>query len=148
MHIATKSSKIITSSKKQLEELANKICAKVKQGNTLFLFGEMGVGKTLFVKYFINCLQQKYNQELTEVTSPTFNIMNEYIVKDLLIKHYDFYRVKSPNELKNLNLFDKKEKAISLVEWPEIIKKKPNDLIELYFKYENEYKDRFIEINN
>jgi len=146
MHIATKSSKINTSSKKQLEEFAQKIGAKIKRGDTFFLFGEMGVGKTSFVKYLINNLQKKFKQKLTEVTSPTFNIMNEYRVKDLLIKHFDLYRLKTTDELNNLNLFDINEEAITLIEWPEIIKKKPNSLIELHFNYENEYQNRFIKI--
>ena len=93
MHIATKSSKINTSSEKQLEEFAQKIGAKIKKGDTFFLFGEMGVGKTSFVKYLINNLQKKFKQKLTEVTSPTFNIMNEYRIEDLLIKHFDLYRL-------------------------------------------------------
>ena len=146
MHIATKSSKINTSSKKQLEEFAKKIGAEIKQGDIFFLFGEMGVGKTSFVKYLINNLQKKFRQELTEVTSPTFNIMNEYRVKDLLIKHFDLYRLESTDELKDLNLFDLNDEAIILIEWPEIIKKKPNSLIELHFEYENEYQNRFIKI--
>ena len=55
----------------------------------------MGVGKTTFVKYLINNIQLKFNQKITEVTSPTFNIMNEYNINDLSIKHYDLYRLKS-----------------------------------------------------
>ncbi len=148
MHIATKSSIINTTSERQLEEFAKKIGAKVKQGDIFFLFGEIGVGKTSFVKYLINDLQKKFKEKLTEVTSPTFNIMNEYKVKDLLIKHYDLYRIVSFDELKDLNLFDKKDNAILLIEWPQIIKKKPNSLIELYFEYENEYQNRFIKIIN
>ena len=146
MHIATKSSKINTSSEKQLEEFAQKIGAKTKKGDTFFLFGEMGVGKTSFVKYLINNLQKKFKQKLTEVTSPTFNIMNEYRIEDLLIKHFDLYRLQTTDELNNLNLFDINEEAITLIEWPEIIKKKPNSLIELHFEYENEYQNRFIKI--
>ena len=106
----------------------------------------MGVGKTSFVKYLINNLQKKFKQKLTEVTSPTFNIMNEYRIEDLLIKHFDLYRLQTTDELNNLNLFDINEEAITLIEWPEIIKKKPNSLIELHFEYENEYQNRFIKI--
>ena len=106
----------------------------------------MGVGKTTFVKYLINDLQLKFNEKLTEVTSPTFNIMNEYKVSDLIIKHYDLYRLKSSKELDNLNLFEKNNKSILLIEWPQIIKEKPNSLIELSFEYENDYQNRFIKI--
>ena len=148
MRIATKSSKIDISSEKQLEEFAKNLGTKLKQGDVFFLFGEMGVGKTTFVKYLINNLQLRFKQKLTEVTSPTFNIMNEYNIDDLLIKHYDLYRLKSSDELKDLNLFDENDNAILLIEWPQIIKKKPNLITKLYFEYENEYRNRYIKISN
>ena len=125
MHIATKGSKIDISSEKKLEEYANNLSSKLKKGETYFLIGEMGVGKTTFVKYLINNLQIKYKQKVTEVTSPTFNIMNEYNLGNLIIKHYDLYRINSSNELKNLNLFNN-DNEISLIEWPQIIKKNLN----------------------
>ncbi len=147
MHIATKGSKINISSEKKLEEFANNYTSILKQGDILFLFGEMGVGKTTFVKFLINNLQLKFEQKLTEVTSPSFNIMNEYNIKDLSIKHYDLYRLRSPNELQNLDIFNNEDdKAILLIEWPHIIKKKPNKVIQLYFEYENEYQNRFIKV--
>ena len=148
MLIATKGSKIDISSEKKTEEIAKKINSEINPGDILFLYGEMGVGKTTFVKYIINDLQFKFNEKLTEVTSPTFNIMNEYKVSDLTIKHYDLYRLKSLEELDNLNLFEKNNKSILLIEWPQIIKKKPTSLIELSFVYENDYQNRFIKVVN
>ena len=148
MLIATKGSRLDISTEKKTEEIAKKINSEIKPGNILFLYGEMGVGKSTFVKYLINNFQFKFNEKLTEVTSPTFNIMNEYKVSDLTIKHYDLYRLKSAEELNDLNLFEKNDKSILLVEWPEIIKKKPNPLIELSFEYENDYQNRFIKVLN
>ena len=146
MLIATRGSKIDISSEKKTEEIAKKVNSEIEPGNILFLYGEMGVGKTTFVKYLINSFQLKYNERLTEVTSPTFNIMNEYKVRDLTIKHYDLFRLKSLEELVNLNLFEKNDKSILLIEWPQIIKKKPDSLIELSFEYGNDYKNRFLKI--
>jgi len=148
MLIATRGSKIDISSEKKTKEIAKKINGEIKPGDILFLYGEMGVGKTTFVKYLINDLQLKFNEQLTEVTSPTFNIMNEYKVSDIMIKHYDLYRLKSLEELDNLNLFEKINKSILLIEWPQIIKKKPNSLIKLSFEYENDYQNRFIKFLN
>ena len=145
MHIATKSSKVDISSEKKLMEFTINFCSRLQKGDIFFLFGEVGVGKTTFVKYIINHLQTKYKNKLTEVTSPTFNIMNEYNIENFIIKHYDLYRLNSSNELKDLNIFDKQEKAILFIEWPQIIKQKPESVIKLYFEYENDYKDRFIE---
>ena len=146
MHTATKSSKIDISSENKLEEFVKKLVQKTKKGEIFFLYGEMGVGKTTFVKYFINNIQLKLNEKITEVTSPTFNIMNEYILGDLIIKHYDLYRLKSHKELKDLNLFDNNNKEILFIEWPELIQQNLKRITKLYFEYENNYKDRHIKV--
>ena len=148
MHTATKGSKVDISSEKKLGEFANNLSSKLKQGDIFFLYGEIGVGKTTFVKFLINNMQLRSRKKLTEVTSPTFNIMNEYDINGLSIKHYDLYRLKSVDELEHLNIFDENDKAILLIEWPQIIKKEPNLVTRLYFEYENEYQNRFIKISN
>ena len=81
MPIAIKNDKADLSSEKQTEELALKFLNKLKPGNKLFLYGEMGVGKTTFVRYLINGFQKKNKLKLTEVTSPTFNLLSEYNIK-------------------------------------------------------------------
>ena len=144
MPIATRSDKIDISSEAKTEEFALKFLKKIKPQDIIFLYGEIGVGKTTFVRYLINGLQKENNEIVTDVTSPTFNILNEYQIKNLKINHYDFYRLKSSNELKELNLFSEKLNTITLIEWPQIIKQKPKSVIELYFEYENQYRDRFI----
>ena len=148
MHTATKGSKVDISSEKKLGEFANNLSSKLKQGDIFFLYGEMGVGKTTFVKFLINNMQIRSKKKLTEITSPTFNIMNEYDINGLLVKHYDLYRLKSVDELEDLNIFDENDKAILLIEWPQIIRKEPNLVTKLYFEYENEYQNRFIKISN
>ena len=146
MPIATRSDKIDLSSEKKTEELAYKFLKKLKQGNVVFLYGEMGVGKTTFIRYLINGFQKVNNLKLTEITSPTFNLMNEYQINEIKIFHYDLYRLKSEEEIKNLELFEDNLNSITLIEWPQIIKKKPNNLIELQFKYENDHQKRSVGI--
>ena len=146
MPIGTSSNKIDLSSENKTEELANKISKKLKLGDIVFLYGEMGVGKTTFVKYLINILQKENKLKQTEITSPTFNILNEYQINEIRINHYDFFRLKSVEELINLDLFADRQNAITLIEWPQIIKKKPNNLIELIFEYEKNYKSRSVKI--
>ena len=147
MHIATKnSSQINISSEKKLEEFAKNLAKNIKKGEIFFLYGEMGVGKTTFVKYLINKLQLRFDNKIIEVTSPTFNIMNEYYLGDFVIKHYDLYRLKSHDELRELNLFENDNDDIIFIEWPEIIKKKPSSLIKLYFEYRNDFKERFLKV--
>jgi len=146
MPIATNNDKIDLSSEKKTEELANKILKKLKVGDVVFLYGEIGVGKTTFIKYLINGFQKENKMKLTEVTSPTFNLLNEYKINQIKINHYDFFRLKSVEEIKNLGLFEDNKNLIILIEWPQIIKKKPKNLIELNFKYEDDHKKRSIQI--
>ena len=138
MRIATRNDEIDLSSKKKTEELAKKISKKIKLGDIIFLYGEMGVGKTTFIKYLINIFQKKNKLRITEVTSPTFNLLNEYKINQMKINHYDLFRIKSERELKNLDLFEESQGSITLIEWPQIIKEKPKDLIELEFQYKND----------
>ena len=145
MHTATSSDKIEISSEKQTEELAKKIQKKLKLGDVVFLYGEIGVGKTTFVRYLINFYEKENKVELSEVTSPTYNLLNEYNINKIQINHYDLYRVKHSNELNELNLFKDNSNIITLIEWPQIIKIKPKPLIELNFEYDEDYKKRYIQ---
>ena len=142
MPIATSSDRLILSSEKNTEELAKKLQEKLKPGDIVFLYGEMGVGKTTFIRYLINEFQKKNKTTLTEVTSPTFNIMNEYYVNQIKINHYDLFRLKSYQETKSLGLFKNRLDSINLVEWPQIIEEKPKNLIELIFEYDDDHQKR------
>ena len=146
MPIAIRSGKIILSSEKKTEELASQLLKKLKPGNIVFLYGEMGVGKTTFVRYLINKFQEKNNLKITEITSPTFNLLNEYQLHKIKINHYDLFRIKSYRETKNLGLFENNNSSITLIEWPEIIEKKPKNLIELFFEYEKDHSSRSVQI--
>jgi len=146
MPTAISKEKIDLSSENNTKDLANQIINKIKVGDVVFFYGEMGVGKTTFIKYLINAFQKKNNLELSEVTSPTFNLLNEYEINQIKIHHYDLFRLKSAEEVKNLNLFESYSKAITLIEWPQIIKEKPKNLIEFRFNYEDDHKKRSVQI--
>ena len=92
---------------------------KNKKSNIILLYGNMGSGKTTFIQTLCKNLGV-----LDNVLSPTFSLVNEYILKDnLLIYHFDLYRVKSVEELIEIG-FDEYvySKNICLIEWPEIAK--------------------------
>ncbi len=146
MPIATKSDEIDLSSENKTEEFARKILKELQPGNVIFLYGEMGVGKTTFVRYLINQSQKENKLDQTEVNSPTFNLLNEYQVNKIKFYHYDLFRLKNDKELKNLDLLIDKDNSITLIEWPQIIKEKPKNLIELTFKYKDDHKKRFVQI--
>jgi len=148
MPIAIKNSIIDISSEETTRELAKNFSNYLKGGEIIFLYGEMGVGKTTFVKYLINQLLVKKNLQSTEVTSPTFNLLNEYEIDNLIIKHYDLFRLKNESEIKNLDLFDQNKNTITLIEWPELIEKeKIKKTIDLVFNYENELNNRSVKID-
>ena len=148
MPIAIKNSIIDISSEETTRELAENFSNYLTGGEIIFLHGEMGVGKTTFVKYLINQFQIKKKLQTTEVTSPTFNLLNEYDVDNLVIKHYDLFRLKDKSEVKNLDLFDNNKNTITLIEWPQlIIKDNLIKTIDLIFNYENELNNRSVKID-
>ena len=129
MPIATKSSKIDISLEKNTESISKKFSNFINKGDTIFFYGEIGVGKTTFIKHLINNLQKKNKLKITEVPSPTFNIVNEYKINEIYVKHYDLFKIKDPKELYNIGIFEDKSEMVTLVEWPEIISNKPNKII-------------------
>ena len=147
MHIATKGSKIDVSAESDTENLAKKFSKLLKKGDVVFCYGEIGVGKTTFIRYLINNLQKDNNLLQSEVLSPTFNILNEYEVKNLTIKHYDLFRIRNINESKNIGLLENKADVITLIEWPEKIVNKPKNTIDLRFEYEENLDKRFVVIS-
>ena len=97
----------------------------------------------------VNFLQSRKNQLITEVPSPSFNLVNEYHLETLIIKHYDLYRINDEKELNNLDIFEDISKQITLIEWPEIIKNyKINNILDLYFEYDQDYNKRFLTISS
>ena len=147
MPIAIKDSKIDITSEKLTKELAKEFTKYLKGGEFVFLYGEMGVGKTTFVKYFINEYQKINNLTQTEITSPTFSLLNEYQVKDIRIKHYDLFRINRREDINNLDIFEKDNKLITLIEWPQLIADKQDiKFITLTFNYLNQLNDRTVDI--
>ncbi|MDA7604506.1 tRNA (adenosine(37)-N6)-threonylcarbamoyltransferase complex ATPase subunit type 1 TsaE [Candidatus Pelagibacter sp.] len=148
MPIAIKDSKIDISSEETTKELAKDLTQYLKGGEIVYLYGEMGVGKTTFVRYLINQFQKDKKLHITEVTSPTFNLLNEYDINDLVIKHYDLFRLKDKSEITNLDLFENNQNTITLIEWPQLISKnKSIKTIDLIFSYENELNNRSVKID-
>jgi len=136
------------SSIRELEKIANKIKKKLSPGDVVFLYGEIGVGKTTFARLLINSFENEKKLKKSEVLSPTFNIVFEYEIKEFTIKHFDLYRLKNDNDIKNIGLYENLEQSITLIEWPELIKNKPQNRLDLFFEYEEDYNERSLIIKN
>ena len=146
MRIATNSEIIDMSLEVKTAELAKKFSKILKKGDVLFFHGEIGVGKTTFIRHLINYLQVKNYLKPTEVTSPTFNLVNEYNVGIFIIQHYDLYRITSSAETKNIGLLENQKEILTLIEWPEKIDNKIDNKIDLFFEYGEDMNNRFLSI--
>ena len=146
MPIATNSDKIDITLEVKTAKLAKKFSRILKKGDVVFLHGEIGVGKTTFIRHLINNFQKNNHLKLTEVTSPTFNIVNEYDVGNFIIQHYDLYRLTDSEETKNIGLLENYKELVTLIEWPEKIKKKTSNKIDLFFSYGENLNKRFLTI--
>ena len=146
MLIATNSEIIDISLEVKTAELAKKFSQIIKKGDVIFFHGEIGVGKTTFIRHLINNLQKNNHLNLTEVTSPTFNLVNEYDAGNIVIQHYDLYRLTNSSEIKNIGLFENYKEILTLIEWPEKIERKFENKIDLFFEYGKDLDKRFLSI--
>ena len=135
---------MIVKSLEHLNSLSQKVAEKLSKNDCIFLIGEIGVGKTTFVRYLINYLQEKNGEKITEVLSPTFNLLYEYDLKRIKIMHYDLYRIRDEKELKQLGIFLDKQDTIKIIEWPQLIKIPLSDKLEIHLDYAKNEKEREI----
>jgi len=134
---------------KSLEDTKNfsrKISKIISIGDIIFLYGEIGVGKTTFVRFFINYIESKNGIKNSDVLSPTFNIVYDYDVGNLKILHYDLYRLKNYKDISQLGMFETSNDSIKIVEWPELIESKPKDRVDIQFQYSKLIDSRKIKI--
>ena len=76
-------------------------------------------------------------------------MVHEYQLGSLVIKHYDLYRINDEKELANIGIYEDNPDEITLIEWPEKMKKyKTNNILDLNFEYGDQYKKRFLTISS
>ena len=134
---------------KSLEDTQNfskNISKIVNAGDIIFLYGEIGVGKTTFVRFFINYLESKKGIKNSDVLSPTFNIVYDYDIGNIKILHYDLYRLKNYKDISQLGMFETSNESIKIVEWPELIESKPKDRVDIQFQYSKLIDSRKVKI--
>ena len=138
---------MIIKSLEHLSLLSKKIVDNISKEDCIFLYGEIGTGKTTFTRYFINYLQKKEKVKETDVLSPTFNLVYEYEIKKFNIMHYDLYRLKTIQEIKQLAIFEENKKTIKIIEWPELLENNIRDKLEVNFEYTKNDQQRIIKLS-
>ena len=134
---------------KSLEDTQNfseNISKEISAGDIIFLYGEIGVGKTTFVRFLINYLESNKKIKNSDVLSPTFNIVYDYDVGNIKILHYDLYRLKNYKDISQLGMFETSNDSIKIVEWPELIESKPKDRVDIQFQYSKLIDSRKVKI--
>lgn len=131
----------ISNSLKDTEKLAINIAKKIKKGDILAFFGEVGSGKTTFIKNLIKNLGYE-----GQVTSPTFSIINEYNLNSFIIAHFDMYRIENYDDLYNIGFFEylNNNNYLLIIEWSENIINEIDDYIKITIEKINENTRKFI----
>ena len=97
-------------------KIGNNLAKLLSKGDVVVLSGDLGAGKTKFVEGFLHNFGLQ-----DEISSPTFNIINEYISSDNNIYHFDVYRLEDSDEFYAIGGEEYFEKGICLIEWGELI---------------------------
>ena len=122
---------IVINNIKDINKAARTFIDYMPEGNVIAFYGNMGAGKTTFIK----ALCEELGVE-DEVTSPTFAIVNEYTCTNAPSKiyHFDFYRVKKLEEVYDMGYEDYfYSDSLCLIEWPELIEELlPDDVTKVH----------------
>ena len=131
---------------KDTKNLSKKISKIINAGDVIFLYGEIGVGKTTFVRFFINHLEVENGIKKSDILSPTFNIAYDYDIGKIKVYHYDLFRLKNYKDILELGMFETSKDHIKIIEWPELIELKPKDRIDILFQYSKLKNSRKVEV--
>ena len=125
-----KTYKFTSHSSDETMKFASKLASKLHIGDVVVLSGELGAGKTKFTEGFL-----KYFGLDKEISSPTFNIVNEYKKDDIKIYHFDVYRLEDVDEFYAIGGEEYFSSGICIIEWGELIEEAlPNDYIKISFE--------------
>ena len=110
-----------------LKSFCKDVSLNLKKGDIICLSGELGSGKTTFVRNLINSIYEINKLEKpTSIKSPSFPILITYQLNNFDIYHYDLYRISKSSELDEINIFEELNNSITFIEWPDIIMNKLN----------------------
>lgn len=126
----------------QTKRLAHQIASNLKGGEVLCLMGELGVGKTYFVKFFAEALGIKGE----EVISPTFVYWRKHEGTNFRLNHFDFYRLDNADEMDDIGLDEAlgEKKSVSIIEWADRVQERlPGDRVDICIEFLGESERQF-----
>ncbi len=106
----------ISNSTEETEEIASNLATELKKGDFVAMFGDLGVGKTAFVRGLAKILTPS-----ASVKSPTYTVVNEYRGEGIKLFHFDVYRIEDDDDLYSIGFYDYVKRGISVCEWSENI---------------------------
>ena len=134
--------RFLSNSLEDTKAFAKELAGKIHLGDVVTLKGDLGAGKTTFVKFFAECLGV-----LDTITSPTFTILNEYQGKTK-IYHFDMYRLETLDEALMTGALDvlNHKDGIYLIEWPQVVESiLPNKRIDITIKNNKNAREFLVE---
>lgn len=112
---------------KKTEELAANFATIIQAPLVIGFYGEIGAGKTTFIRAMLRALGVR-----GAIKSPTYSLIESYLVKDLLLHHFDLYRIHDETELEYIGFRDYfSQNAICCIEWPDRTQNKLADCIDI-----------------
>ena len=103
-------------STEQTEDIATELASSLKKGDVVAMYGDLGVGKTAFVRGLAKVLAPT-----ASVKSPTYTVVNEYKGDSCKLFHFDVYRIADDDDLYSIGFYDYIKRGISVCEWSENI---------------------------
>ena len=109
--------KYISYNEEETKKIANSLAKLLQKGDIIILSGDLGAGKTKFTEGILSFFGLE-----DEISSPTFNIVNEYKTNNINLYHFDIYRLEDIDEFYEIGGEEYFEKGICIIEWPDMVR--------------------------
>jgi tRNA threonylcarbamoyladenosine biosynthesis protein TsaE len=129
---------VTTHSEEETAAVGRELAATLSAGDVVLLYGDLGAGKTAFVRG----LAEGLGVSRDEVSSPTFTLIQEYRGGRLPLFHVDLYRIEDPREFDELGLDEIAEGGVLAIEWAERLPQPPQDAVRVSITHAGESERR------
>jgi tRNA threonylcarbamoyladenosine biosynthesis protein TsaE len=131
---------VITRSEAETAAAGRALASRLAAGSTVLLIGDLGAGKTAFVRG----LAEGLGVPASEVSSPTFTLMQEYRGGRVPLFHVDLYRLNDPREIEDLGLDEIAADGVLAIEWAERLPRTPPGSVRVAIEHAGELERRIV----